>query len=201
MKKKNAIIKKDGIEIETEVVEKKNEQKVEVNFKTSANSILVSVIMIIVGTILFFIPDGVNSIIGYVIGGAFLLAGLLTVIKYFKPGVKASILNLITGILYFAVGIVVVVNPTIVMQLATIIFGIYMLINGILKYYNCYLIKDPSLHLWKLNLISGTIIIVFGLILIINPFANLMLITKISGAFLIIVAVYDIINQLILSKK
>ena len=197
MAKKNAIVKKEDKKKEIEVEVK---ETTEVNFKTSGNSILVSVMMIIIGAVLFFIPDGVNSIIGYVIGGAFLLAGLLTIVKYFKPNVKASILNLITGILYFAVGVIVIVNPTIIMQLATVIFGIYMLINGILKFYNCYLIKDIKDRRWKLNLISGTIIIVFGLILIINPFANLMLITKISGAFLIIVAIYDIINQLILSK-
>ncbi len=197
MTKKSIVVKEE----KDEVINKKEVKKeTEVNFKTSGNSILISVIMIIIGAILFFIPDGINSIIGYVIGGSFLLAGLLTVLKYFKPNVKASIINLVSGILYFAVGIIIILNPTIVMQIVTIIFGIYMLINGILKYYNCYLIKETTDKRWRLNLISGSIIIIFGLILIINPFANLMLITKITGAFLIIVAIYDIINQLILSK-
>ena len=107
MTKKSIVVKEE----KDEVINKKEVKKeTEVNFKTSGNSILISVIMIIIGAILFFIPDGINSIIGYVIGGSFLLAGLLTVLKYFKPNVKASIINLVSGILYFAVGIIIILN-------------------------------------------------------------------------------------------
>lgn len=187
MTKKKNVKEAEVIEVITEGKEEKRENKM---FTTT------SLIMGIVGIILLFLPEETNKLIGYIIGGAFLLAGSVVVIKYCKDQIKASSLNLVSGILYAILGLIIVLNPLSIMKLATIIFGIYLIVNGALKAHSGYIIKDTESNYWKSLLISGTIIMVFGLILIINPFSGL-IITKVAGAFLLIVAIYDIINQTI----
>lgn len=187
MAKKKNTREAEVIEVITESKENKNESKM---FATT------SLIMGIVGIILLFLPEESNKLIGYIIGGALLLAGAITIIKYLKDEIKLSSINLVSGILYAILGLIIVLNPLSIMKLATIIFGIYLIVNGALKAHAGYVIKDTKGNTWKSLLISGVIIVIFGLVLIINPFSGL-IITKVAGAFLLIVAIYDIINQII----
>lgn len=188
--------KKEIIEAEVEEkaieTETNNKKKMDINISTT-------LIMGVIGLILVLLPEESNKLIGYIIGGAFLIAGAVSIIKYFKDQIKPSSLSLVSGILYALLGLIIVLNPLSIMKLVTIIFGIYLIVNGALKVHSAYAFKDTPTNTWKNLLISGVIIDIFGLILIINPFSGL-IITKVAGAFLLIVAIYDIINQYIINK-
>lgn len=182
--------KKEPTAVEvTEVIDKKK----------SDNSITATLTLGIMGIILLFLPEESNKFIGIIIGAALLLVGSVTILKYFKEEIKSSSLNLVSGILYALLGLIIILNPLSIMKLATTIFGVYLIANGALKVHAGYISRDVDNNRWKSLLIAGTIIVIFGLILIINPFSGLV-ITKIAGAFLLIVALFDIVNEYVLKK-
>lgn len=188
MAKKN-IIDEEKIEVQEKSVKQKPIER----------NMTPTIILGIVGLILLFLPEEFNKIIGYIVGSALLLAGAITIIKYFRENIKPSSLNLVSGILYAMLGIIVIVYPLSIMNLATLIFGVYLIVNGTLKLHNGYVSKNIDNTKWQSTMIAGGIIIIFGLILIINPFSGL-IITKIAGAFLAIVAIFDLINEYILKN-
>lgn len=165
------------------------------------SSLFFSVILALVGIILIFLPEGVNAIIGYIIGSAFLLGGLATIIKYFKSQVVNSFLTLVSGILYAALGLIVIIFPESIMKLFTIILGVFLIVNGALKVHGGYISQKFGNEKWKLNIISGVIIVIFGLVLIIDPVEKGYLLTKIAGLFLTIVAIFDLINMFLINKN
>lgn len=177
--------------IEAKVLEKESKETV-INAKKTYP--VASFIMALIGLILLFLPEETNKIIGLVIGAVFLIAGIISIITYYKDSIKISRLNLISGILYGILGLIIVLNPLLIMKLATLFLGIYLIVNGVLKIYNSYMMHNITNSYWKGLLISGTIITIFGLILIINPFSGL-IITKVAGAFLFMVSIFDIVNN------
>lgn len=190
--------KKEEI-IEVEVIEK-DEPKEEVkNKKNETNNMPITIIMGVIGLILVLLPEESNKLIGYIVGGALLAAGIISVMKYFKEESHLSSLGLISGILYVILGLIIVLNPLSIMKLATMILGVYLIVNGALKMHAAYLVKSVTDGAWQSPFIAGVVIIIFGIVLILDPFSGLA-ITKIAGAFLLIVAIYDIINQYILNK-
>lgn len=190
--------KKEEI-IEVEVIEKDEPKEEGKNRKTEANNMPITIIMGVIGLVLVLLPEESNKLIGYIVGGALLAAGIISMMKYFKEEKHLSSLGLISGILYVILGLIIVLNPLSIMKLATMILGVYLIVNGALKMHAAYLVKSLTNEVWQSPFIAGVVIIIFGIVLILDPFSGLA-ITKIAGAFLLIVAVYDIINQYILNK-
>ncbi len=191
--------KKEEI-IEVEVIEKDSEERQDKNeFKKQNNNLMMTCVMGVVGLVLLLLPEELNKMIGYIIGGALLAAGIISVVKYIKEQNHVSSIGLISGILYAILGLIIVLNPLSIMRLAMMVLGVYLIVNGALKMHAGYLVKKVTDGLWQGSFIAGVIVVIFGIVLILNPFSGLV-ITKLAGAFLLIVAIYDIINQYIINK-
>ena len=146
-----------------------------------------TLILGLVGLVLLLIPGTLNKLIGILIGGALLITGVLSIIKYTKENIAGSNLNLVSGILYAVLGVIIIIYPYSIINLVTICLGVYLIINGMLKLKLAFTLKNIT-DKWIGTLVMGIITIVLGLLLIFNPFAGIT-ITKLAGAFLVIVAV------------
>lgn len=164
-------------------------------------SFLTALSTIVVGAILMFMPNLTNKIIGIVVGIIFLLSGLNSVYKYFnRDGAKLYSMNLVFGILYALLGIVLIIYPFTVVEFVTVCLGIFMIINGVSKANYALWLKRGNEDSWLITLATGILIAIIGLLVIFNPFASLTL-TKLVGVFLIITGALDIMDIVLFKNR
>lgn len=155
-------------------------------------SIITSIITIIVGTILLFLPDLTNKVVGIITGVIFVLFGLTSVYKYLKrDGAKIYTLNLVFSILYLVLGVVIIIFPFSVIEFVTVCLGLFLIINGATKINYGLWLKRGSCSAWLITLIAGSFLGVLGIMMIFNPFTSYAL-TQIVGAFLIMSGVINL---------
>lgn len=164
-------------------------------------SIITAVITAIIGIVLIFMPETTNKIIGILVGIVFLISGVNAIYKYFhRDGAKLYSLNLVFGILYAILGIVIIVFPFSVSSFVTVCLGIYMIICGAMKVNYGFWLKRGNEDSWLVTIATGLLLIIFGIMVLFNPFVSLTL-TRLSGIFLLIIAILDITNTIMFKKR
>lgn len=164
-------------------------------------NILIAVITVIIGLVLFFLPNTSNKIVGVIIGIIFLLSGLNSIYKYFhRDGAKLYSLNIFFGILYTILGVVIILYPFTVVEFVTICLGLYIVINSASKINYALWLKKGNEDSWLITLATGILLLVIGLLVIFNPFATLTL-TKLAGVFLIITGILDFMDTILFKKR
>ena len=188
--------KKEKVEatLEEKTIEIDSEAKVNNNDDLSKTLILA-----LIGLVLLLLPETLNNIIGFVVGGCLLIFGIIGIIKYIKTKEYKFTSSLVSGILYSALGIVVFINPASVISLVTICLGVYLVINGILKTVFSFNLKRITTR-WVGALVMGILTVILGLLLVINPFGSAVAITKLAGGFLVVVAIFDLVDRYIIMK-
>lgn len=169
--------------------------------KMILRTLLIAIATIIAGVILLFLPNVTNKVVGIIVGVIFLLEGLNTIYKYLhRDGAKLYSLNLVFGILYIILGIVIIIYPFTVVEFVTVCLGLYILINGSNKVNYALWLKKGNEDSWLIVLVSGFMLIVIGILVMFNPFISLT-ITKLAGAFMIITGVLNLTDTILFKKR
>ena len=191
-------MKKKKEKVEATLEEKTIDVQAEVKISNN-DDISKTLILALIGLVLLLLPGTLNNIIGFVVGGCLLIFGIIGIIKYIRIKEYKFTSSLVSGILYSALGIIVIINPSSVISLVTICLGLYLVINGILKTVFSFNLKKITTR-WSGALVMGLLTIVLGLLLVINPFGSAIAITKLAGAFLVVVALFDLVDRYIIMK-
>lgn len=191
-------MKKKKEKVEATLEEKTIDVQAEVKISNN-DDISKTLILALIGLVLLLLPSTLNNIIGFVVGGCLLIFGIIGIIKYIRIKEYKFTSSLVSGILYSALGIIVIINPSSVISLVTICLGLYLVINGILKTVFSFNLKKITTR-WGGALVMGLLTIVLGLLLVINPFGSAIAITKLAGAFLVVVALFDLVDRYIIMK-
>lgn len=155
-------------------------------------SIVTAIITIIVGIILLFLPNLTNKVVGIITGVIFVLFGLTSIYKYFKrDGAKIYSLNIVFGVLYLILGIVIIIFPFSVIEFVTVCLGLFLIINGATKINYGLWLKRGGCSAWLITIVAGAFLGVLGIMMVFNPFTSYAL-TQIVGAFLIISGVINL---------
>lgn len=175
---------------------------IDAKFKRMLNySLLTSLVTFIMGLVLLFMPELTNKVVGILVGIIFLLSGVNMIHKYFhRDGAKLYSLNIVFGILYSILGMIIIIYPFSVMSFVTMCLGIYMIISGSVKINYGFWLKRGSEETWLVTLTTGILLIIFGIMVMFNPFVSLTL-TKLAGIFLIICAILDFSDTLLFRKR
>lgn len=164
-------------------------------------SLLTALLTIIMGIVLLLLPNATNKVVGIIVGIIFLIEGINSVYKYFhREGAKLYNLNLIFGVLYALLGVVIILYPFTVVEFVTVCLGIYMIINGASKVNYALWLKKGNEESWLITLATGILIAIVGILVIFNPFASLTL-TKLAGAFLIITGILDFMYTILFRNR
>lgn len=164
-------------------------------------SLIGAVITVAIGLVLLFLPNTSNKIVGIIIGINILINGINAIYKYFhRDGAKLYSLNLIFGILYSILGVVIILYPFTVVEFVSICLGIYILINGATKVNYALWLKKGNEDSWLIALATGIVLLILGLLVLFNPFITLT-ITKLCGAFLIITGVLDFMDTFLFKSR
>ena len=191
-------MKKKKEKVEATLEEKTIDVQAEVKISNN-DDISKTLILALIGLVLLLLPSTLNNIIGFVVGGCLLIFGIIGIIKYIRIKEYKFTSSLVSGILYSALGIIVIINPSSVISLVTICLGLYLVINGILKTVFSFNLKKITTR-WGGALVMGILTIILGLLLVINPFGSAVAITKLAGAFLVVVALFDLVDRYIIMK-
>lgn len=169
--------------------------------KMYITSMLVSIMIAVVGVVLYVLTDIPERMIGLSVGLASIVTSFVVAYKYFKrDGARLYKYNLIFAILFLILGIVAALDIFKVASFITICLGIYILLLGSLKvsYGVWFKVADDSS--WFITSFMGVMLALIGLILIINPFESLTL-SQTVGVFLLIASVLDITDTFMLLKR
>ena len=164
-------------------------------------SILTEVATIIMGIVLFFLPNATNKVIGILVGVIFLLNGLNSIYKYFKrDGAKIFSLNFIFGILYVLLGLVIIIYPFTVVEFVTISLGLFVMVNAASKINYGFWLKKGNEDSWLITLVSGILLLIIGILIMFNPFASLTL-TRLAGMFLVLTGILDLTDTILFKNR
>ncbi len=164
-------------------------------------SIITALLTVIVGIVLLLVPELSGKVLGVIVGIIFLIEGLNSIYKYFnRDGAKLYNMNLVFGVIYALLGVVIILAPSSVVEFITICLGIFMIVNGASKVNYALWLKRGGEDSWLVTLATGILIAVVGVLVIFNPFASLTL-TKLAGVFLIITGVLDFTDTILFKNR
>lgn len=144
-----------------------------------------ALLTVLAGVLITIFHSVAIEIVCIALGLVATILGLINIIKYFRTP-EDSKYNLLTGLIFGALGLSIIFTPNMVTDLVAVAFGIIILYHGIVNFQNTLVIKKSGYNLWYLSLIFALLTIVAGLLLIIlkNVFINY--IATIIGITLII---------------
>lgn len=164
-------------------------------------SLITAILSILVGLVLIFLPAVSNKVVGIIIGVVILIFGINSVYKYFhRDGAKIYSLNIVFGVLYSILGVVIILYPYSVMEFVTVCLGLFIIINGATKVNYGLWLKRGSEDSWLVTLVTGIFLVVLGIMVVFNPFSAFTL-TQLSGAFLIIVGILNVSDTILFKKR
>ncbi len=130
-----------------------------------SNLLIDGLLSIFIGAFFIFFSDSLSKIIIFGLGGGLIVTGLFFLVNHYLGKAKNQynhIYSLVQGIIYMAIGIIVVFKPDLMTDLILYIIGLWLLIAGISQV--VYTIKlKKEIGSVNLLLIGGILFILLGL--------------------------------------
>ena len=127
-------------------------------------------IAIIAGIVFLFVPEQTLTTIGFAAGIIILLSGLFLVFgafSYAKQG-KNMFFWLVEGLINLSLGVILIVNPSWLLEFLLILIGLWALILGLFQLYTGF-VNSKQIKNATLLKINGLAALVIGLILLFKP--------------------------------
>lgn len=163
--------------------------------------IIISVILIIIGTILILRPANTLNFIAIVLGAIVTILGIYKIIKYFHDkeefGENIYNNNLVIGIMIIIFGLILFMYTPIIESLLRILIGLWIVYNSLIKLIEARIFKDINNKMWLFFIISSIAAILVGLYIILHSGA----IIQIIGVLVIIYSILDIVETIIYNKN
>lgn len=148
--------------------------------------ILISILLCLLGILLITNPDLSISLIGKILAAIMIIFGIIKLIGYFSKDLYrlAFQYDLAFGILFIALGLIMLVYPRRIIGFICIALGIFIFADGLFKIQIALDCKRFGIRQWWLILIFALIASIFGLVLIFFPEKSSIVLTTLLGACL-----------------
>lgn len=155
--------------------------------KYSKNSLLTSVILIILALFLIFKPGFSINLVMISLGCVLAFYGITQTVSYFSKSKEIEFFNfqLVIGILCLLAGLVFIFNPTFINSILPLVIGVWIVIKSITSLQLALNIRNSGSKNWQLMLVLSIITFILGLVIVINPFQALEAAISICGALLL----------------
>ena len=167
--------------------------------KYSQNNILLSILLLLLGLLLFIWPGKTLEIVATILGIGLLVAALVSGISWYRGKDKAgsSYATLALALVLLAAGVIVLVAPEGVVKLLPTLIGIVMIINGILNLAQAMDLRKLNPNSWLPALVMALLTIAAGLFLVIFSFQVVTTAVMVIGAIFI----YDGASNLFIETR
>ena len=162
------------------------------------NTILMSVIYVVLGIVLILFPGLSLRVISIGLGVLALVYALLRIWRYVKARREDVFLpsELIVGILLGLLGAICLIFPTIVVSILPFTLGFLLLLEGISKVPSTWAVIKNNLPNRWVFIGMNAIPLVLGVILFFNPFAVVETVVLFFGICLVVEGVCDLVAAL-----
>ena len=140
--------------------------------KYEKESILISILLIIVAIFLIAKPGIALSTVVTLFAIVFLVDGIISIIAYMMEDteIRAFSNELIMGILLVILGLIILLNQPLFISILPIMIGIWIFIRSIIKFQLAINLKSAVAERWGLLLVSSILMAILGVLIIVNPF-------------------------------
>ena len=160
--------------------------------------ILVSIVFAIIGIFMIAKTDLALKIISYILGGMFIIIGVIKIIDYFLSKGKYDFYNydLIYGIIAIIIGLVTICCSSILESMFRIMIGLWIIYSGLVRLSVSLKLHAAKINMWNVSLILAIIMIIGGIYVL---FQNGALILTI-GIIMLVYSIIDLIESAIFIK-
>lgn len=164
--------------------------------------IWIAFVLIAAGVLFLVFPDSCSKIICYLIGGALLIGGVVSIVTYLKYGRDEpfSSFGLVRGTALVVIGVFILINPEFLIGFLSSILGIVLIIDGTLKLQYAVDLLRLKISGWMAVLILALAAVVFGVLILFNPFATARTLMYFIGISLVIDGVSDLGTMLYINR-
>lgn len=163
-------------------------------------SVVFSIVLFLLGVFLLVQPETTLNVVSYTIGTFLIVWGIIPVLTFLsnKDNNKYLEVSFIIGVFALIIGIVIMLNPKLIVSIIPFVIGVWMVINGITKLsYSLSLNKENDA---RNSIILSILILVCGIILVFNPFSGAVVLTQVIGVSVIMYALIDLADCFTLRK-
>lgn len=166
-------------------------------------SMLSSILMLILGILLFFYSTTITRLISYVLAATIIAAGVLAIIRFIQyTNTKMNNeLDKLYGAISIIFGILLIKNPDAIVNFIPIVIGIVIILKSAIKIQYAFELKSQNNNIWVKTIIISIISTICGLLLVLKPEVAREITFQIVGTIIIIYALLDIISSLLLKKN
>ena len=160
--------------------------------------IMISILLCVLGIVLIAVPDFSVTLLGKLSGGIMMLFGLVKIIGYCSKDLYrlAFQFDLAFGILFMALGIILIIRTDAMVNLICIVMGICVLADALLKIQISIDSKVFGIQKWWLILTMAILTGVAGFMLVFRPSESIQIIIILLGISLITEGVLNLITIL-----
>ena len=171
--------------------------------KYSANTLIVSVLLLVLSLFLILKPAESLSFIMILLGCITVLDGMIHIVSYFSTSSELRMFSfeLVQGILGTILGFVFIFNPEIIVSFLPFIIGAWFIVEGFIKFQFAFNMKGNETANWVILLLLSILTVLFGFLIIFNPFGTAVAITSLAGIFLCISEVLNIVEVIYIMVK
>lgn len=160
--------------------------------------IMISILLCVLGIVLIAVPDFSVTLLCKLGGGIMMLFGLVKIIGYCSKDLYrlAFQFDLAFGILFMALGIILIIRTDVMVNLICIVMGICVLADALLKIQISIDSKTFGIQKWWLILAMAILTGVAGFLLVFRPSESIQVIVILLGISLITEGVLNLITIL-----
>ena len=156
--------------------------------------IISSVFYILLGLCLILIPTQTVDVICKVVFGLILIGvGIYHIYIYIRGKAKATIMDLLSGVVVFVLGVFLFMTPSIVIKLLPWMLSAFVLVDSLWKFKGAFLLKKGGNGAWSVLLIGSLVFIVLGIVMLFGRFPKIMTLLIFSGWVLVCDGAADIV--------
>ena len=161
--------------------------------------IISSVFYILLGLCLILIPTQTVDVICKVVFGLILIGvGIYHIYIYIRGKATATIMDLLSGVVVFVLGVFLFMTPSIVIKLLPWMLSAFVLVDSLWKFKGAFLLKKGGHGAWSVLLIGSLIFIALGIVMLFGRFPKIMTLLIFSGWVLVCDGAADIVFFIIM---
>ena len=167
--------------------------------KFGKNNVLLSVLMVLLGLVLFIWPGKTLTLAANILGIALLVGAVVMGLSWYRDRDKAQggLASLATAILCLLLGLIVLIAPKGIVSLLPKLIGIAVMINGILNLAQALELRRSGHGRWASSLVMAILTIVAGIFLIAFSFKLMEVAVMVIGG----VFVYNGVSNLWIERQ
>ncbi len=132
------------------------------------NNVLLSILMVVLGLVLFIWPGQTLAVAGRILGIALLVGAAVSGYTWYKDRNKpgSNYTTLAIGILCLAAGLIVLIAPKGVVALLPRLIGVFIVVNGVINLAQALELRNVGQGSWTSTLVMAILTILAGAFLV-----------------------------------